>query len=507
MGTDAARVAGADERGALNKRAVLLCSLWLAGHGAYCAPACAAEAIARSDAPIARAPAPRHYERAALEELGLLALGLAQYFYNHEANSVDWDLSYDWPSLEQKLTGKAYAFDTNAFDTNFITHPASGTLYYLAARSNGLSLLASFGYAFTASTLWEFFGEYRERVSINDVLVTPLAGLALGEVSHAFGEHFSRSCAPLQRTLGLVLSPLDALHDSIDAVHRQYPCAASAARSNLSFSDVILVQNQGRDDWHTHMLYALSLAAEVSTLAPTQLEQTEFFADGNVAEFAFEIATGARGAPHLRLAALSLPFGAYSRSLSETARLQELTVGALIATEYERHDYDTRDERGDRLFLITFPGIGARYRRVEPGVELRLALDLGVSFGGADAFIRAGVDQLDSLTSVSRAHGYNHVAGFSVTPRLSLAVEDATWTLEARSDRLFALRAFDRERAHGGSASETRRRASVAFTYPRRSWLRLRLQTGLRERGGSFLGKDGSALEYFATSGLELGSD
>src|SRR5689334_21956742 len=85
-------------------------------------------------------PAAKHYLRALLEEFGLAAAGFGYYFIEQKTNSIDWVLNYDWLSFRQKLTCEACAFDQNYFDTNFVTHPAAGTLYYLAARGNRLSV-------------------------------------------------------------------------------------------------------------------------------------------------------------------------------------------------------------------------------------------------------------------------------------------------------------------------------------------------------------------------------
>src|SRR5690242_12224823 len=97
---------------------------------------------ARADEPVpdpAAQPSP-NYLRAALEEGAILIGGSVQYA-TASSNSVDWDLQYDWPSFRSKLTGQSVRFDTNHFDTNMVTHPVAGTLYYVAARGNRLTVL------------------------------------------------------------------------------------------------------------------------------------------------------------------------------------------------------------------------------------------------------------------------------------------------------------------------------------------------------------------------------
>ncbi|HEV8551496.1 MAG TPA: DUF3943 domain-containing protein, partial [Polyangiaceae bacterium] len=162
-------------------------------------------------------PMRQQYLRAAVEELGLFGAGLGYYFIEQQQNSIDWALNYDWLSFRQKLTCQACALDQNFFDTNFVTHPLAGTLYYIAARGNRLNVLESFGYAFAMSTFWEFIGEFRERVSVNDMIVTPLAGLAIGESTTELGAFFDRGCPTVANSvLGTLFGPSKSLHDGLD---------------------------------------------------------------------------------------------------------------------------------------------------------------------------------------------------------------------------------------------------------------------------------------------------
>lgn len=76
-----------------------------------------------------------------------------------------------------------YRFDTNSFSTNQIAHPYHGSLFFNAARSNGFSFWGSAGFTVAGSFMWECCLE-REPQSINDLLMTTLGGLAVGETSH-----------------------------------------------------------------------------------------------------------------------------------------------------------------------------------------------------------------------------------------------------------------------------------------------------------------------------------
>jgi hypothetical protein len=160
-------------------------------------------------------PAPKAYLRTALEEMALLTAGLFQYFHT-TGNSVDWDLPYSWGSLSKKLDGQAISFDTNRYDTNWLTHPAAGWLYYTAARGNRLDASESLFVTIAASTLWEFIGEYREQVSINDMIVTPMTGAVVGEATTQLAAWLDRGDDTLGRVFAWLFGPIGKLHDVAD---------------------------------------------------------------------------------------------------------------------------------------------------------------------------------------------------------------------------------------------------------------------------------------------------
>ena len=72
-------------------------------------------------------------------------------------------------------------WDTDEFGINFIGHPYQGTLYYNTARAQGYSFWQSLPFAVGGSLTWEYLGE-NTRPSYNDMIYTPLNGVALGEI-------------------------------------------------------------------------------------------------------------------------------------------------------------------------------------------------------------------------------------------------------------------------------------------------------------------------------------
>jgi hypothetical protein len=417
-----------------------------------------------------RTPQDPRYVRLALEELALLGAGLGQYWYDREANSRDWEFNYDWPSFRARLDGKAYAFDTNGFDTNFLFHPAAGTLYYLTARSNRMGSFESFAVAFGASAVWEFFGEFQEKISVNDVIVTPVAGMALGETLTQLGAYFLRQCssAPNQ-LLGTALAPLTVIHDAIDGAERLTECGAQA-RSWHRFR----IQLQGGEAWSEgHSAYALlrtGLETDVINLSGFARPGKEWsnFSDGNVSRLRFGLSLSdveSVALSDLSVVTQTVLAGLHYRNTSFAngqLRGREAIFGLMVGAEYTRHRYDPGAEP-DRVFLLDLPALSARYYVRSNSMTWELSLDAGGAFGGADSLVlsrpRASA-YVPELTSVAAAEGYNHVAGITMSPRVRLDLGPAQVGIELRADQLIGWRALDRTRAIPNSAiSESRRRS------------------------------------------------
>jgi Domain of unknown function (DUF3943) len=72
-------------------------------------------------------------------------------------------------------------FDEDGWPMNYIAHPYWGATYYIRARERGFGGVQSFAYAAFASAAYEFGVEaVFERPSIQDLIVTPIAGALIG---------------------------------------------------------------------------------------------------------------------------------------------------------------------------------------------------------------------------------------------------------------------------------------------------------------------------------------
>ncbi|EEC94193.1 hypothetical protein PRABACTJOHN_04446, partial [Parabacteroides johnsonii DSM 18315] len=120
---------------------------------------------------------PRHPWKAALETFGLnmLVWGFDRYLVKE-----DW--AYINGHTIKSNFKKGPVWDTDQFTTNLFSHPYHGSLYFNAARSNGMNFWQSAPFAASGSLMWEFFME-NEPPSINDMLATTFGGIELGEIT------------------------------------------------------------------------------------------------------------------------------------------------------------------------------------------------------------------------------------------------------------------------------------------------------------------------------------
>ena len=158
------------------------------------------------------------YLRAAIETSVILGF-VSAFYWGTEHSSDDFDYDISFYTLKNKLSGKYILFEDNKIRTNsFPGHPVSGAFYYLIARNNNLSRTESFLWSFAASMINELFIEFTEVASLNDIVVTPVAGATIGEAMYKFGKYFR--CAKnrddvIYKILAAVIDPVALGHSFI----------------------------------------------------------------------------------------------------------------------------------------------------------------------------------------------------------------------------------------------------------------------------------------------------
>lgn len=459
--------------------------------------------------------------RASFEEFIIVAAGFAQYALNKNANQRDWSVGTTWEGFQRKLTFGAAAFDDNHFDTNWLTHPAAGFLYYGAARGNRLGVMSSLAMSFSTSFLWEMFGEMREATSWNDVIATPTSGAPIAESFLQVGALMHRSRrTPLTVSAGWLFAPFKSAHDLFDDLT---PRPAERV-DDLGFAD---------DVWHRFTIGAAGGATHQTGVARTESDARGWlsseivtipgyrregrggrgFDSGEVTSFRLQFAGASARFVDFSVRAMMLPAGYYwhdvSRSPSGALHGHGFLAGVRLDTEYTRHDYDRIGPRSDdRIALV---GLGATTEEIVHAgpATLRARLDVTAHFGGVMAYgldERRAIHADAGLTAVMRDEGYYHSYGGTVRP--SLDVEVGPFDLEA-TVQFDAFRAIEGVDVYGYlpgevGASDRRVHARAALGARIMRHVRTFLQGERNERSGSVGLQHASRSELGLYGGVEM---
>ena len=124
------------------------------------------------------------YNSVALYTAGVAMLGILELL-PEDATAWNKEEIRSTPFFERwwNHVKKGPVWDRDKWYFNYLLHPYGGAAYYMSARSQGFSAPYSMLYGFGISTLfWEYGIEaFNEIPSIQDLIITPLAGAVIGE--------------------------------------------------------------------------------------------------------------------------------------------------------------------------------------------------------------------------------------------------------------------------------------------------------------------------------------
>lgn len=148
-------------------------------------------------------PKPK-WGRAFIEWGSFMMISQVHYWIQYSSFINDWQYHLDWKDQTKRfLTFDATWFDSNSFNLNW-SHSMAGAVYYQFARSNNISWLGSWALCMFGAEWWEHVAEWREVISINDVIVTGVGGYPIGESWFQLGKFLCTSDNPVFRLLGFI---------------------------------------------------------------------------------------------------------------------------------------------------------------------------------------------------------------------------------------------------------------------------------------------------------------
>jgi hypothetical protein len=154
-----------------------------------------------------------------------VAVGAAVIWYYRDLNfnAVDFDYTWSTNTWKQKLiTFQADRFDDNRFNTNVFWHPFDGTGVYLIWRGNRFGPWTALAATTVMSLMWEYLVEYREVAAINDMIFTPVAGIAIGEPMIRTAALLREGMlGPVGQGLAALLDPIGTVNNAFEGGHRR----------------------------------------------------------------------------------------------------------------------------------------------------------------------------------------------------------------------------------------------------------------------------------------------
>jgi hypothetical protein len=380
----------------------------------------------------------RHYLAAAGWAALELAIPAWYYWHTQDEQEVDWTM----PSWKDKLTLRAVRFDTNPFHVNAIRHPLAGLGDYQIARSNGFSALESTIFAYVAGAIWEFFIEYHEDPSLNDLVMNGAGGLALGEPLYQIGQLWrGGELSAIDRVRTAAFSPFAGAQD-LWRPHRMWH--RRRAWSDFAFTAGPI----------SHRLDGGGDRDELAVGLDIDVVRHPGFAvpgarDGRIAAGAWS------------RVALGVRFGDTGNG-SEPVATMVRTRTALAGTYRQDDDGDGRllalgtafTYRRDRIAAETdhvaiahLLGPQLQLSRRTPGGELRFDLAAYVDFGLIDAHVFGPVSPLPPAPpylSTLQVAGYYNAAGASLEARVRGDRGPLHAEIELGGHRLWSLDFADR---------------------------------------------------------------
>lgn len=409
--------------------------------------------------------------RAFIEMGGLMAYSTVSYWSIYTKFIEDWQFQLTWKDQKRKFfSSEGLRLDSNAFKSNW-THGLSGAYYYSFARANGLNLRESFLFSLGGSLFWEYFTEWREVASINDLIFTPFGGPAIGEPLFQISNYFGGKHGFWNRAAEVFFNPILALNDLLDGNFRkgrhsgfpeawhQFNFLVGAQQGRLSTAD------QGYTRTNLGLQMRLITIPEFGKPG----EFSEFRNDPLSSDLFFDISFSSREMEEFNAATKTMLFGYWKQRLTETANGgmsgYSLSLGASSAFDlmkkkalvwYDASQGGLSDPRFPRLTPTEFNDKLAVISPIGPSVDLTIFSPRSRLRWNADAFFDFALVNSLPLNDYSRTHdltgtkttilswGYYYALGYTLSSSVEFDSGQWQWQGSAKYQHYNSIQGHDR---------------------------------------------------------------
>lgn len=375
------------------------------------------------------------------ETLAWLAPPTIYYYNTTDLQREDFELKWDVASWKRKLvTFDGVVFDTGNWTSNAFRHPVFGAISYQIGRANGYSPFAATLIDFTTAVVWEYVMEYRELVSLNDLMVNTISGFMIGEPLYQIGklgDHKGVGWA--RRSIAAVSSPVHTAH-----VLAGYPGWKRDVRPWTDFEVSMganLADYGSTRSGEVGVDIDLELIRDAHYGVPGTASQWTGLAAFNRVMGQARFGSGELSRSQFRTATTF--FGKYSRTIDDAIHGSDSFFGLATGFDYETREMPVELDRY-AIFHLFGPKLelglwrGKSHYTFETGASVDVGMIQAHVFGPVLPFPEL------PQTSVLQTRGYYFGGGFSATTRLRLETPMWSAELEGRAYQMFSIDGRDR---------------------------------------------------------------
>jgi hypothetical protein len=367
------------------------------------------------------------FSRMSLQLGGSLGVGAFAYWVPfQQISQQDWE--FRWNEWRRKyVEGEGVRFDNNAMYLNSPGHPMAGAWYYLIGRGNGYNAFQSLLVSAAGSLIWEGLIEFREVFSLNDMVMTPVAGWAVGEALYQLGDLFAQGDSRVSKVLSAVFDSPSAYnrwmadqHALLGTDKQKYNGRMPDYRVGLSTGAGVTALPNGA----LVPTFEIGFDSELIHL-PKYGEESNIqsiVAETAFTEFLLQSSFGEKGLQDFTMFAKNAFYGYQKQKISNNdAHLKGYSFYVGLSTAFEHSERElsgVRDQFGIAHVLGSTLDLTVFYGDLSVRVSMDLYGDFALVKSYALEELPNGTPFLDQSKVILRDHGYYFALGGTTRGRL-----------------------------------------------------------------------------------------
>ncbi len=405
----------------------------------------------------------RQWLKASVQIAAVLGVGAIWYYWDKEFNAQDWEYTMDWAGIRRKVR-EGIKFDTNPMKTNSPLHPLAGAFYFGFSRGNGLNSMQSLLMSFAGSALWELIVEYREAFSVNDMILTPLAGAAIGEAMHQIRLLLERSSGSFgHKVLLTAFGGPSAVDHWLSNNQGRAPQAKSLNEfglpddihhgASLYFGAAHFDRDTSYRPGHSEdNAYEARLNTEITAIPGYLLpgERDHFIWDTTQTELQAQVGLSPQGLENFYFFVKAAWAGYHHQSIQKDAagRLSGYSFLVGPSTQYSHSIRKLSDGSKDEIGIVNVLGTSMDLVYFAKGVKIRLKMDVHGDFAAVHSLAVTPFEEkggtLAYTKKVLAQQGYYFAFGMTYKAKLTAEYEFIELGLEHSRSSLRSIEGMDR---------------------------------------------------------------